>query len=95
MPSILYHLERSPMVFDLDVEYEVAALIPASGPDMSGPGSPEEGGEITSLLVTVAAAGATFELTDFERDAIEAFIYANHDYSDTGYEFDHQGWEYD
>lgn len=79
MPSLTHTITRGDETFVLDVEYEVAPLIPASGPSWDDPGSPEEGGEIESLDVTIN--GEKFELTAKEIEALEAHIYETHDYS--------------
>lgn len=74
MPSTTFTLTRGDETFVLDVEYEVAPLIPGSYHE------PEEGGEITDL--DIYHGEDRFEVTDKEREAIEQHIYETHDYSD-------------
>lgn len=79
MPSLTHTITRGDDTLTLDVEYEVAPLIPASGPSWDDSGSPEEGGEIESLDVYLG--DQKFELTKDEMDALEQRIYRTHDYS--------------
>lgn len=78
MPDITYTLTRGEQTITLDVEYDVAAYLPATWHD------PAEGGELTELHVKFE--GTDFTLTDAERDALEQHIYETHDYSDDGYD---------
>lgn len=77
MPGLTYTLTRDDQTFMLDVDYEVASMTPATYDD------PAEGGEIEELQVSLD--GQPFILTDDEEAALEAHIYATHDYSDDGY----------
>ena len=85
MPDLTYTLTRGEQTITLDVEYDVAAYSPASGPSWDSPGEPA-GGEITSLRVKFE--GTDIGLTDAELDALEQHIYETHDYSDDGYDPD-------
>lgn len=80
MHEITYDLTRGEQTVTLDVEYDVAAYIPASWHD------PAEGGELTECKVRFE--GVDFIMTQDELDALEQHIYQTHDYSDDGYDPD-------
>lgn len=89
MHELTYTLARGDQTVILDVVYDVADRIPASGPSWNDPGSPEEGGEITELKIQFE--GVDFTMTQSELDALEQHIYETHDYSDDGYDPDMDG----
>ena len=81
MNTLTYHLERGDDEIELTIEYSVAPYYPAQtyGPPENC--HPAEGGEIEDMTVT-DANGEPIELTDQEREKIEAHIYDTHDYDD-------------
>lgn len=78
--SLTHTLTRGDFDFEIEVEYSVAPLIGAVMPSWNDPGTPAEGGEVTSLEAFLD--GEAFPLTDEEERAIEAVIFETHDYSD-------------
>lgn len=83
MNTLTYHLSRDDEEIELTIEYSVAKYYPAQtyGPPENC--YPAEGGEIEDMTVT--RDDEPFEITDAERQKIEAFIYDNHDYDDDDY----------
>lgn len=78
--TITHTITRDGTEIELDIEYAVADYFPARGPSWDSPGDPAEGGEIETLEATLD--GKPFTLTAEEQEAIEVWIYENHDYSE-------------
>lgn len=80
MPSTTFTITRDGEDIELDIDYEVAAYIPAQTYGLPEDCSPAEGGEVESLDAT--RDGKPFDLTDAERERIEQHIYDTHDYAE-------------
>lgn len=88
-----YTFQRGADFIDVTLDYDIEPVIPASGPDNNGPGSPPEGGEI-QRLEAYDTEGNLLALTDAEYLAVEKYVYDHHDRSDDGWS-DPDDWSYD
>lgn len=82
MHSTEYTVTRDDQDIDLEIEYSVAPYDPGNSYGPPECCDPPSGGEIEEMTVT--RDGAPFDVTDAEREKIEAHIYETHDYDDRG-----------
>ncbi|HEY5797687.1 MAG TPA: hypothetical protein VIU82_22005 [Bosea sp. (in: a-proteobacteria)] len=80
MAEITVTITRDGEDIDLEIEYEVADLVPGRTYGLPEDCYPAEGGEVEDLAATLD--GKPFEMTDAERAKVETRIYETHDYSE-------------
>lgn len=81
MPSTKFTITRGDEDIDLDIEYEVAAYDPGNTYGLPEDCEPPSGGEVEEL--NAYRDDKPFDLTDAEREKVEAHIYETHDYSES------------